>query len=447
MLNAGASYYEFNIRDGIRDSVAAALLGARNSDSPTLPDNLEIRTGATVLRLLSNIASVTTRGDKPRIVGVEYIDRLERVRQVMLTRAGDQDVDSSQVILAAGAIMTPQILVNSGIGPHGRVVHLPGVGANLQDHPVVAMSFRLAPNMTRKSSSMYTLGDEMEDYLISVAELKSPGLNHNTTTTNLTKSMRKLLHGRIGALGTPGFAAGAFLRSPWADDEAPDLQLTVFPRVVEPHVTGKERQDEVNFQRDNCMLVTVALLRPDARYTIYFDKPEDIQSASTSSNDAISAPTKSGGYETSTKSQIARPSDFHLPSIDIPVDSDEYLSDSDVSRLSWGMEQVRRIVQTAPLSLQTEEEVYPGEGQNLREYIRENHLPNSHWVGSTKMGTENDPMAVLDESLRVRGVIGLRVVDAGAIPAVPNGNTHSTVCVMADRAVDLIVAERETRQI
>ena len=81
-------------------------------------------------------------------------------------------------------------------------------------------------------------------------------------------------------------------------------------------------------------------------------------------------------------------------------------------------------------------------GQDLEKYVRHNHLPNSHWVGSTKMGPDHDQMAVLDESLRVRGVDSLRVVDAGAIPTVPNGNTHSTVCVMADRAVDFMVSER-----
>ena len=136
---------------------------------------------------------------------------------------------------------------------------------------------------------------------------------------------------------------------------------------------------------------------------------------------------------------------FHLPSIQLSSDSKEYLSDADVGRLTWGMKQVRRVLRSPPLSLHTEEEVFSGKSRNLEEYVRENHLPNSHWVGTTKMGPDDDRMAVLDDSLRVRGVDNLRVVDAGAIPAIPNGNTHSTVCVMADRAVDFIVNERSLR--
>ena len=70
-------------------------------------------------------------------------------------------------------------------------------------------------------------------------------------------------------------------------------------------------------------------------------------------------------------------------------------------------------------------------------------MPNSHWSGSTAMGNDDDPMAVLDERLRVRKVRGLRVVDSGAIPTVPNGNTHSTVCAVASRAADFILEDRE----
>ena len=434
----GAGYYEFNIREGIRDSVAEAFLGTRFSDRPIFPDNLEIRTGATVLRVLTNSESAIAGSGKPRAIGVEYTNEDGHVNKVMLKDTAGSDTSKSQIILAAGAIMTPQLLVNSGIGPHGNVKDLPGVGENLQDHPVVAMSFRLTSNMTRKSSSIYTLGDEMEDYLISVAELmslKATATNHSSSSK---QRMSRMLHARIGTLGTPGFAAGAFLRSPWSDDEAPDLQLTVFPRVVEPHVTRKERQDEVNFQRNNCMLVTVALLRPDARYSINFAKTKDLTDlVSSKSENFVSSTSQTN--EISNRNPVAS---FHLPSIEIPCNSNEYLSNSDVRRLSWGMEQVRRVMHTAPLSLHTQGEVYPGEDQDLEKYVRHNHLPNSHWVGSTKMGPDHDQMAVLDESLRVRGVDSLRVVDAGAIPTVPNGNTHSTVCVMADRAVDFMVSER-----
>ena len=115
------------------------------------------------------------------------------------------------------------------------------------------------------------------------------------------------------------------------------------------------------------------------------------------------------------------------------------------------MEEVRRILRSPPLSNVTTTELYPGSSvvsggdETLQKYIRANHLANSHWVGTTKMGNDDDSMAVLDEALRVRGVEGLRIVDSGAIPFVPNGNTHSTICAVSSRGVDLIVADRERR--
>ena len=63
-----------------------------------------------------------------------------------------------------------------------------------------------------------------------------------------------------------------------------------------------------------------------------------------------------------------------------------------------------------------------------------------HPVGTTKMGNDDDPMAVLDSELRVRGVRGLRVVDAGAMPSITSGNTNSPTLMMAERAAEWILA-------
>ena len=132
-----------------------------------------------------------------------------------------------------------------------------------------------------------------------------------------------------------------------------------------------------------------------------------------------------------------------LPSIVLPPDTNDYLSDMDVRRLQWGIEQLRRVQQTPPLLYHTQEEVVPGVDTDLEHYIRSHHLPNSHWTGSTKMGHDDDPLAVVDETLKVRNMNGLRIVDAGVMPTIPNGNTHSAVTVVARRAVDLIQSERD----
>jgi choline dehydrogenase len=64
-----------------------------------------------------------------------------------------------------------------------------------------------------------------------------------------------------------------------------------------------------------------------------------------------------------------------------------------------------------------------------------------HPVGTTKMGDDDDPMAVLDSRLRVRGIAGLRVVDAGAMPTITSGNTNSPVLMIAERAADWILGD------
>jgi choline dehydrogenase len=64
-----------------------------------------------------------------------------------------------------------------------------------------------------------------------------------------------------------------------------------------------------------------------------------------------------------------------------------------------------------------------------------------HPVGTTRMGRQDDPMAVLDSQMRVRGVAGLRVVDAGAMPTITSGNTNSPTLMMAEKAAEWVLRE------
>jgi choline dehydrogenase-like flavoprotein len=477
----GVGFYEFNIKNGVRHSVANAMLGtrfahpnpetvntlptAKGKESDGLPSNLLVLTGSTVTEVLWS--EPATRTDMPRAAGVMYTDNASGERAKVRLRQSSMSSDEPlpEVILAAGAIMTPTILSHSGVGEGGSVAHLPGVGKNLQDHPSLGMAFELTPEMLQEATPLYAVADEMEDYAVAVQLLNSLGDEGQRQDDNSPhESERELASQRLGTFGTPGFSVGAFLRSPWAGKQfkagsltPPDIQLTVFPRVIEPHQPkGKTRIDK-NVLRSKAMLVQLALLQPEARYEV---NPGELKPGGLKRhNGQLSEAT----FSTSDKqnktftndgdriaSAFANSLHYELPSIVLPEDRQQYLTDHDVERLVWGMEQVRRIMSFPPMSNITTHEIYPGpsvvddeKGDTLHQYVRSNILANSHWVGTTKMGGDDDPMAVLDEFLRVRGVIGLRVFDAGAIPHVPNGNTHTTVCAVASRGVDMILAERK----
>ena len=360
----GAGFYEFNIKDGTRDSVASAFL------SGNIPNNLEIRRGSTAQKVLFDPSSQTNA------IGVQYASSLDGMLKEVFLRQDSPGTRQSEIILSGGAIMTPQILASSGIREGGDIVDLSGVGKNLQDHPAVAISFPIEKPLL--SEVLNYEDSNFKNYLNFLTEEKNPIEEGRQEEKDVPK--------HSGLYGTAGFSAGAFLKSPWSL-KTPDIQLTVFPKRVEPHFadSGKapSEQDEI--------LVTVALLNADGRYELKFDSSEF-------KNDP----------------NIPLIQRLIVPKI-VPIGGG-YLTERDVDRLVWGLEEVRRIQKSNPLRKNTKEELYPGagiKGQELRDFIKENVMTNAHWCGTTRMGNKNDDKAVVDQNLRVKGVNKLRVVDAG----------------------------------
>jgi choline dehydrogenase-like flavoprotein len=220
----------------------------------------------------------------------------------------------------------------------------------------------------------------------------------------------------FGVLSSPGISAGAFLSSPYAQEGVPDIQLTVFPTVAEPHLMNDEylRSRKPNatsidiLEQSKQMLITVALMTPDARYEVILNSSDPIGS---------------------------------VPLIKRPRGREHYLSELDIKKLAWGVEQVIAIANTPPLSKLVEEILSPpADLHNFEAWVNNNHYPNTHWSGSARMGM-NPKESVLDEKMRVRGVKGLYVADASTFPIIPNGNVHSTVAVVAAQAADIILRE------
>jgi len=152
------------------------------------------------------------------------------------------------------------------------------------------------------------------------------------------------------------------------------------------------------------MVVEIALLQPEARYQLNLTlQPRG--------NDSLGR--------------------FSVPSLELPLNRSTFLTDHDQRRFAWAISQVRKIVQTPPLSEHILNEVYPHMA-NLEKYLDQYHYFNSNWSGGGTMG--DGELAVVDEYLNVYGVDRLRIVGRAVFPTVPVSGNHAATKVLARRA-------------
>jgi choline dehydrogenase len=128
---------------------------------------------------------------------------------------------------------------------------------------------------------------------------------------------------------------------------------------------------------------------------------------------------------------------------DKPVVDNNYLAEPDDLRLEIaGLRYAREILRAKPLSSRITYEMLPGKDatsdEQLAEHCRRTVKTNWHPVGTCRMGPDGDAMAVLDAKLKVRGIDGLRVIDASAMPFVPSGNTNAPTMALADKAMTFL---------
>ena len=313
--------------------------------------NLEIVTGATV-------EGIEIEGG--RATGARYRDRRGRTRMVPAGR---------EVILAAGAFGSPQLLMLSGIGPADHLrslgidvtVDAPEVGQNLQDHP----------------------------FLTCVYEAEGGSLYDADHPRHLAEWLLR----RSGPLTSTIAEAFAFVRSR-PGLPAPDLQFHFAPAYFVDHGAARFRGHAMTF------------------------------------GPVLISPRSRGRLE--------------LRSAD-PADKPRILTNSlaereDVAALVAGVRRAREIAASEPLRSSVRRELLPGEGveadDDLEADLRRRVDLLYHPVGTCRMGTDDD--AVVDAELRVRGVHGLRVIDASIMPLIPGGNTNAPTMMIAERGADLI---------
>jgi choline dehydrogenase len=350
----GAGFYQLTQRSGRRWSAADAYLHPAAGRA-----NLTVQTD-------SLVTGVEFEGG--RAAGVRYLRRGTE----QLARA------DGEVILAAGAVGSPQLLMLSGVGPADHLAanriwvtsDSPGVGENLSDHAVVPVLWHTP---------------------------KSAGPWEKAGPRNLARW--RMMHS--GPLTTNLAEAGGFSRSA-ATLAAPDLQ---WHAVAAPFRNAGLADPSIR-----ALSVLIAGLTPASRGRI----------------------------------RLRSADPRHKPAID-----PGYLSDgADIDPLVRGIQAAREIAGARAMARICKAELAPGPDVitevELREYIRRELGTLFHPVGTCAMGADAGPAArrltsVVDPQLRVRGVDGLRVVDASVMPTVPRGNTNAPVIAIAERAADLII--------
>ncbi|WP_193128608.1 GMC family oxidoreductase [Gulosibacter sediminis] len=327
----GVGWEQLTVRDGERRSSYRAYV-----DPIKDHENLTIRTGVWVTKLLL---------DGDRVTGIEAeID------------GATEQFTADEVILSAGALDTPRILLLSGIGPRDHLTEvgidvqheLPGVGENLQDHV-------LAPVIAQTTTRDIPERDVNEP----VSQM------HHFTT----------------------FREGS---------DVPDTQPIYFdvPMV-------SEFQEPI----PNAITLHAGLVRPTSRGTFRL-----------ASND---------------------PHDVAL------LDPQILSTDEDITSLVNSVKQCREIAAQAPLAEGWGAvEVYPGPevqtDEEIAAYARKNCVTYHHQVGTCRMGS--DDLAVVDPtSLKVRGLEGVRVIDASVMPSVTSGNTNAPSVMIGERGADFIL--------
>ena len=362
--NEGVGYFEVNQKDGWRWNTAKAFL------RPTCygRSNFELWTRAQVSRLL-----LETQADgSQRCTGVQVWTGHEMLE----VRA------SREVILSAGSIGSVQILELSGIGDAqllrergiAPVHHLPGVGANLQDHLQIRTVYKV-----RQARTLNTLANSWWGKAMIGAEY---------------------LLRRTGPMSMAPSQLGAFTKSdpgrPW-----PNIQYHVQPLSLDAFGEPLHRFPAIT--------ASVCNLNPTSRGTVHVRSPR---------------------FE------------------DAPAIAPNYLStDEDRQVAADSLRVTRRILQQPAMAKYQPQEFKPGpqyqSDEELARLAGDIASTIFHPVGTTRMGRADDPMAVLDPQLRVRGIAGLRVVDAGAMPTITSGNTNSPVLMMAEKAAQWIAEAQD----
>ncbi len=293
---------------------------------------------------------------------------------------GGEEVRARRVILAAGAFNTPKLLMLSGIGPRD-ILRRQGIDLRLSSSGV---------------------GANLMDHLEVPVVYSTPGRDGYWGEDRGWRMVRngiQFIAGLKGPASTIGVEACAFWPEPDKTDAA--LQIYCVPTVyLDRDVTGVAPAPGLT--------LNACLLRPCSRGRL-----------SLASIDPSAPPRVETGY---------------------------LREEADMKELLRGLSICRDIAQAEPLAGRLAKEILPGpsvmEETALRDHVRRTVKTNYHPCGTVRMGQIDDELAPLGPDGAVKGVRGLWVVDASAMPTIPSANTNAPVMAMADRIMDGVLGVR-----
>jgi choline dehydrogenase len=357
----GVGYYQLSTHNGWRASAAAAYLRPARKRS-----NLTIMTGARTTRILF---------ENKRAVGIEY-QQGGRARTIRAKRG---------VVLSAGALQSPQLLMLSGIGPaaHLRdhnipVTHdLPGVGQNLQDHLQIRLYYRCNQPITTNDAL-------------------------NSLTGRVKMGLEWLLH-RTGPLAI-GINQGGLFTRVLPESTTPDIQFHI--ATLSADMAGGKVHDFPG------MTLSVCQLRPESTGTITL-----------ASADPLQPPRIVANYlstENDRRCMVAAVKFARR------LANTQPLSDLIAAEVAPGAEHTT--------------------DDSLLAFVRANGGTIFHPAGTCRMGPADDERSVVDPRLHVNGIDNLWVVDCSIMPTLVSGNTNIPTIMIAEKAATLIQEDIDTKQ-
>ncbi|MDC2992731.1 GMC family oxidoreductase N-terminal domain-containing protein [Pelagibacteraceae bacterium] len=354
----GVGFMQYTIGNGKRCDVVSAFLNSIKKNK-----NIQINLNSVVTKILI---------EKNKAVGVECISKNNKIKFF-----------ANDIILTAGALVTPKILMHSGIGEEKQlkkfnidvIENLKGVGKNLQDHHEVPVISKTKPGY---------------------------GYFNQDKGWRMIKNGLQYLLFNSGPVRSQGVDCCSFLNpEDLTNPNDPKIKLYCVPIMYMD-------RDIKGVKSDHGLTLTPCIMNPKARGEI--------------------------------KIQSSNP-------MDLPLINPNFLSnEEDIKTILQGVKLARRVIKTKPLSDIVVKEFLPGRlvdsDNDLVNYCKKMIKTNWHPVGTCKMGKDNDEMAVLNTKLEVRGIKNLRVFDVSMMPTIVAANTNAPAMAIADKATDMLLGNQ-----